>query len=159
MAIVELAQTMIAYNDALHRRMWESIMKLSDEQFVKEIDYSHGSVRNQMVHLAGVDGRWLRGLKEQPDARTFRPAPADYATRQSAYALWDEVAGEVTEYASGLDEAALLVTPERMYGPRWQVLLHMVNHGTDHRAQVLRILHDVGAPTFDQDLILHLWRR
>ena len=26
----------------------------------------------------------------------------------------------------------------------WQVLLHVVNHGTDHRAQVLRILNDLG---------------
>jgi uncharacterized damage-inducible protein DinB len=34
----------------------------------------------------------------------------------------------------------------------------MVNHGTDHRAQVLRSLHDFGAPTFNQDLIIHLWQ-
>jgi uncharacterized damage-inducible protein DinB len=37
------------------------------------------------------------------------------------------------------------------------VLLHVANHGTDHRAQLLRALHDFGAPTFDQDLILYLW--
>jgi uncharacterized damage-inducible protein DinB len=159
MALIEVIRTVIEYNDALHRRMWESIQQLSDEQFVTEIDFSHGSVRNQMVHLAGVDGRWLRGLKELPDARTFRPAPADFPTRQTAFELWDGVSREVTEYANSIDEAALLYTPERMRGPRWQVLLHMVNHGTDHRAQVLRILHDFGAPTFDQDLILHLWRR
>ena len=159
MALVELVQTMLAYNDALHRRMWESIQQLSDEQFIEEVDFSHGSVRNQMVHLAGVDGRWLRGLKELPDARTFRPAPAEYPTWQSTFQLWDQVSAEVIGYASGLDDAALLYTPERMYGPRWQVLLHMVNHGTDHRAQVLRILHDFGVPTFDQDLILHLRRR
>jgi len=159
MTIVDLIYTFVEFNDALHRRTWESIMTLSDEQFVTEIDFSHGSLRNQMVHLAGVDRRWLRGLKEQPDARSFRPDPASYPSRQSAYELWDGVALEVKEYAAGLDEAALLRTPQRMYGPAWQVLLHMVNHGTDHRAQVLRILHDFGAPTFDQDLIFHLWRR
>jgi hypothetical protein len=32
----------------------------------------------------------------------------------------------------------------------------MVNHGTDHRAQVLRILTDFGAPAFDQDLMVWL---
>ncbi len=26
----------------------------------------------------------------------------------------------------------------------WQVLLHVVSHGTDHRSQMLRILHDMG---------------
>ncbi|MBK7915376.1 MAG: hypothetical protein IPJ94_03790 [Chloroflexi bacterium] len=26
----------------------------------------------------------------------------------------------------------------------WQVLLHVANHGTDHRAQLLRLLNDLG---------------
>jgi uncharacterized damage-inducible protein DinB len=34
-----------------------------------------------------------------------------------------------------------------------QVLLHMVNHGTDHRAQMLKILHDFGVKTESQDYI------
>ena len=41
-----------------------------------------------------------------------------------------------------------------MPGPRWQALLHLVNHGTDHRATVLERLHALGVPTFDQDLSL-----
>jgi hypothetical protein len=35
----------------------------------------------------------------------------------------------------------------------------MINHGTDHRATVLQKLHDLGAPTFDQDLIIWLWEQ
>lgn len=159
MVSVDLLRTLLEYNDALHRRLWDSILQLNDAQFVAEIPYSHGSIRNQMVHLAGVDGRWLRGLKELPDPRSFRPDPASYPTRQSAFELWDEVAQEARAYAVALDETSLLRTPQGMAGPAWQVLLHMVNHGTDHRAQVLRALHDFGAPTFDQDLILYLWRR
>jgi uncharacterized damage-inducible protein DinB len=30
---------------------------------------------------------------------------------------------------------------------------------TDHRAQMLRTLHDFGAPTFEQDMIFYLWGR
>lgn len=33
----------------------------------------------------------------------------------------------------------------------WQVLLHVVNHGTDHRAQLLRLLSDLGVKTTSQD--------
>jgi uncharacterized damage-inducible protein DinB len=36
---------------------------------------------------------------------------------------------------------------------------HVVNHGTDHRAQVLRILYELGAPTFEQDIMEYLWHR
>ena len=58
---------------------------------------------------------------------------------------------------AGLDEADLARVPAGMRGPAWQVLVHLVNHGTDHRAQMLRILHDLGAPTFDQDFVLYRW--
>ena len=40
---------------------------------------------------------------------------------------------------------------------RREVLLHMVNHGTDHRAQILARLHELGAETVEQDLMLYLW--
>ena len=35
----------------------------------------------------------------------------------------------------------------------WQVLLHVANHGTDHRAQLLRSLNDLGVRTESQDYI------
>ena len=159
MSSVELIQTYLSYNEALNRRMWESSMTLSDVQFLADIPYSHGSIRDQVVHLAAVDGRWLRGLGGKPDARTYNPPAGDYPTRQAAFDLWEGVAGEWAEYTAALTEEDLNQIPPGMPGPAWQVLLHVANHGTDHRAQILRALYDFGAPTFDQDLILYLWSR
>jgi uncharacterized damage-inducible protein DinB len=42
---------------------------------------------------------------------------------------------------------------------RWEILAHVVNHGTDHRAQILSLLFQLGAPTVEQDLILYLWEQ
>jgi uncharacterized damage-inducible protein DinB len=39
----------------------------------------------------------------------------------------------------------------------WQVLLHVANHATDHRAQILRVLHDLGAETTYQDYIFYVY--
>jgi uncharacterized damage-inducible protein DinB len=39
----------------------------------------------------------------------------------------------------------------------WQVLLHVINHGTDHRAQILRLLHDLGIQTTSQDYIFYVY--
>ena len=39
----------------------------------------------------------------------------------------------------------------------WQVLLHVVNHGTDHPAQLLRLLHDMGVKTESQDYIFYVY--
>ena len=154
---VNALQTLIYYNYALYGRVWRSIEALSDDQFVADIDYSHGSVRNQMVHVATVDARWLRGLTEQPDARTFALNPADYPTRASVRELWDSTENEVKAYVTSLTDEDVGRVPQGLGGPVWHVLVHLVNHGTDHRAQILRALHDFDAPTFDQDLVLYLW--
>lgn len=39
----------------------------------------------------------------------------------------------------------------------WQVLLHVVNHATDHRAQLLRLLNDLGIKTTSQDYIFYVY--
>ena len=158
MLALEMVRTLTDYNYALQRRMWESIFHLSDEQFVLEIPYSHGSVRNQVVHLARTDGRFLRALQDDPGARSYNPDPAEYPTRAEANQLFETVAQEFQAYVHSMNDTNLERIPLGLPGPTWQVLLHVANHGADHRAQVLRALHDFGAPTFDQDLVLYLWR-
>ena len=51
-----------------------------------------------------------------------------------------------------------LLRPEEDEGLSvWQVLLHVANHGTDHRAQILRVLKDMGVETTSQDFIFHVY--
>jgi len=155
----QIIRTMLDYNYTYHRLVWEQIMTLTEEQFTAEIPYAHGSIRNHMVHLAAVDGGWLRGLHEDPNARANRPQARDYPTKAAARALLEATAADVSAYAATLDEAALQHHPKGLPTNVWQTLLHLVNHGTDHRAQVLRALHDLGAETFDQDLVFYFINR
>jgi len=39
----------------------------------------------------------------------------------------------------------------------WQVLLHVVNHGTAHSSQLLRLLNYLGAETNYQDYIFYVY--
>jgi len=151
----EMIRTYIEYHYAMTRRVWDSIAQISEEQFLADEAYSRGSIRNLMVHLTNSDRRWLAGLKNLPDVGSLKFE--DYPTREAAQALFEQVAKEVIQYVATLTEAELAENAIRMPGPRWQALLHMVNHGTDHRAIVLERLHALGAPTFDQDFVLWLW--
>ena len=155
MSRLEIVRTMTDYNYAYQRKVWDSIMTLTDAQFLTDIPYSHGSLRNHMVHLANTDSGWLRGLKEEPDARSRRFDPADYSTRATVRAICEQTAADVVAYIATLDEDDLDTVPQGLPMNIWQTLLHLVNHGTDHRGQVLRVLHDLGAPTFDQDLVYY----
>jgi len=161
----DMLRTLYAYHFALHRRVWECIDHLTDEQFVAPVEYSLGSVRNHMVHLASVEERWLARMAGTPVPE--RLAYEDYPTRAAARARWEEVEAHFKSFLDGLsdDDLSRVVTytisrrAEPVTSALWEILLHVVNHGTDHRAQVLPILHRAGAPTLEQDFMIYLWDR
>lgn len=157
MATPDVCRALIDYNLAAWNRVWDGIETLDDAAFVAPVDYSHGSLRDHMLHVATVEEGWLRGLEGDPEARGYRIDPEQVPDAASLRALWSATAERWAAYAAGLDEASCDETLPGMNGPTWQVITHIVNHGTDHRAQVLRVLHDAGAPTFDQDAIYHFW--
>ena len=156
-------QTLFDYHYAMYDRIWESAQTLSAEQFVAKGDYSLRSVRNQLLHVIEVDNRWLARLQylPLPDLLEENVFP-DQATLRPT---WDAIRSDVLAYTRDLPDGDLaeiveLDFPQRggkQSSLRWQILLHVVNHGTDHRAQILARLHELGAPTLEQDLILHLW--
>ena len=155
---------MFNYHYGIFDQIWNCVDPLSSEQFVEESDYSLGSVRNHLVHCMNVDDRWLARIQEiEPpevlDEYTF-------PDRASVKAEWDATRERVLAYVNSLRDSSMeefvpIVIQGRFTEPRLtlrrDILLHMVNHGTDHRAQILARLHELGAPTLEQDLILYLW--
>jgi uncharacterized damage-inducible protein DinB len=154
---LELIKTFVEYHLAMTRRVWNSIDHITEEQFLMDDAYSRGSIRNLMVHLAATDSNWLAGLKNIPEVQD---APGktleEYSNRAIVREFWDNTAKDVAEYVETLTEAELHENPMDISNPRWQVFLHIINHGTDHRSTILQRLHELGAPTFDQDFIYWL---
>jgi uncharacterized damage-inducible protein DinB len=148
------------YHFAENRNIWDTyIPQLSDEQFKQDVGYSHGSVRNQIVHLMSADNTWfspLRGL-DVPDALN----PADFDDRNAIRARWDSIEHSMREYLAQLRDDMLFTKPFAEGEDKdlilWQVLLHVANHGTDHRAQILRLLNDLGVKTVSQDYIFYVY--
>lgn len=144
-------------------RVWDCVWSLSEAQFTQEIDYSIGSIRNHLVHVMAGTQRWIYRLRAQeaPDV----PAYDDYPTRAAVRAKWDALKTEMLDYVHSLDQAQL---NERIRWTiaargincdnyRWELLLHVANHGTDHRAQMLALMNtQFGVQTGEQDLVFYL---
>jgi uncharacterized damage-inducible protein DinB len=148
------------YHFAENRKIWDAyIPSLSQEQFTQNVSYSHGSIRNQIVHLISVDDTWFSGLRgvEIPESLN----PADFDDRKLIRARWDTVEKNMLEYLTGLRDDMLFKKPfvegEDKDLILWQVLIHVANHGTDHRAQILRLLRDFGVKTVSQDYIFYVY--
>ncbi len=156
---------LLHYHYGMFERVWECANDLTRSQFVAESDYSFGSVRNHFVHCLNVDRRWLARL--EGGAPPPRLNPCNYADQDALRDRWEQVRQRVLAYVGSLTEQELNETVHVELGgrnlearrfQRWEILLHMANHGTDHRAQILARLHELGAETIEQDLILHWWR-
>jgi uncharacterized damage-inducible protein DinB len=148
------------YHFSENRKIWdEYITPLSYEQFTQNVNYSHGSVRNQIVHLFSADEAWfseVRGI-EMPEPYT----PADFDDRDAIRAYWDDLEQTMRDYLAQLQDGMLFEKPvpegEDKDLVLWQILLHVANHGTDHRAQLLRLLNDLGVKTTSQDYIFYIY--
>ncbi len=148
------------YHFGENRKIWALIELLSQEQFTQAADYSHGSVRDQVVHLMSVDDVWFSELRGDEPAEALPAAALD--DRQLIRVYWDSIEQKMRQYLAALRDEMLfeqpIVEPEEDQGLfAWQVLLHVVNHGTDHRAQLLRLLHDLGLKTEYQDYIFYAY--
>lgn len=149
------------YHFAENRKIWDSyVAQLSYEQFTQPVGYSHGSVRDQIVHLMSVDEGWFCELQGIEPSDPFPAANAD--DRNIIRARWDRIEQRMRDYLAALQDDMLFDTPiEEPEEDRdlivWQVLLHVANHGTDHRAQLLRLLNDLGIKTTSQDYIFYVY--
>ena len=148
------------YHFSENRKIWDDyVTSLPQEQFTLNVNYSHGSVRNQIVHLISVDNTWFNALQgvEIPESLN----PADFNDRKIIRAHWDNVEQNMRAYLAKLQDNRLFEKPFADGEDKdlflWQVLLHVGNHGTDHRAQLLRLLNDLGVKTEPQDYIFYVY--
>jgi uncharacterized damage-inducible protein DinB len=144
-----------------NRKIWDSyVTQLTHEQFTQDVKYSHGSVRDQIVHLMDVDEVWFCELRGVEPSEPLPPANVD--DRKIIRAHWDSVEQSMRDYLAALRDDMLFDKPIKEPEEDkdlivWQVLLHVANHGTDHRAQLLRLLNDLGVKTTSQDYIFYVY--
>ena len=148
------------YHFAENRSIWNNyVMPLSQEKFIQDVNYSVGSVRNQLVHLMRVDDNWFKEIQgiDIPDW----PDPTSFDDRDAIHTRWDTIEQMMRAYLANLRDDMLHQKPvpdgEDKDLMLWQILLHVVNHGTDHRAQLLRLLNDLGVTTGPQDYIFYVY--
>lgn len=147
------------YHFSENRKLWDVyITPLSQDHFTLPAAYSVGSVRNHIVHLIEVDDIWFSQLKGMTEPEIpFIDGDDRVIIRQQ----WDAVENMMREYLASLHDEMLFAKPiileEDSDLTVWQVLLHVVNHGTDHRAQLLRLLNDLGVRTGPQDYIFYVY--
>ena len=150
------------YNAWANHRSVEAAATLSDEQFVKPLGSSFGSVRDTLGHIYGAEWLWLERFKGSSPSGL--PEVTQFADLRSLQTTWAPLETRLLDFVGGLSQADLHLTMEYKtlkFGvyknPLWQSMQHVVNHGTYHRGQVTTLLRQLGADARSTDLI-HYYR-
>lgn len=148
------------YNAWANAQVMKLAKNLTPEQFTHDSGYSLGSVRDQLIHMASVDARWLARVRHAKVPLHFKPE--DFPTIDKVGLLWSVVYDEIGHYIDNLHddilpyEAKYTARDAERLTPVWQILLHVLNHSTDHRAQILYLMHQMNVITPPQDFIFYL---
>lgn len=163
--LVEALRALYDYNSWATERVLEMAEQLTPEQWLTPGAAGHGSIRDTLVHLLSAQRSWLAwwdGSLPAAEAYQLRLDPADFPDPAVVRAKLVAVDRATRAFLDSLTDKDL----ERVYThtfpnglrfrlPLWKMLLHIANHGTQHRSEAAAMLTGFGHSPGDLDLLLY----
>jgi len=144
----ELLQQYAAYNIWANKILFERISKLNEEQLHKEVASSFPSIYKTIVHMWQAEDVWWQRLKlvENPVYLSehftgdFNEAVMGLSKQSQQWAAWVDGANEnqithVFAFVRNKEQLKMKVN---------DMLLHLFNHATFHRGQLVTLLRQLG---------------
>jgi uncharacterized damage-inducible protein DinB len=155
----EILKQHLDYTEWASRRLLEAAAPLSHEELTRDFRTSDRSVIDTLAHVFAGDRMWLSRVRGAPRAVFIEDSDRSL---EALGERWPEVhSGWRGLMAGETDESVRrLVGYRDLKGnawetPLWQIVLHMVNHGTHHRGQVSGFLRAMGHTPPPLDLIAY----
>jgi uncharacterized damage-inducible protein DinB len=157
----QVLQQLAAYNAWANQQMADCICNLSDDQVHREIASSFPSVFRTLLHLWDAESIWWQRLKlaEQIEVpgNGFREGVGELCKRLLMQSRqWEEWVAGATENQLNHVFAYQNTKRELFKQPVNEVLVHLFNHGTYHRGQLVTLLRQLGVVKIPQtDFIVY----
>ena len=104
-----------------------------------------------LVHHLGASQRWRVAFESRGETEGPRPENDPLPTVEQLRDRWDAEWRLVDAWLATLSDGFVAATFDGV--PLWQMLVHVVNHGTQHRSEVAALLTSEGRSPGDLDLI------
>ncbi len=155
---IQEIKRLFAYNAWANNRVFESLSRIPDPEYLRDLKSSHGSLAGTMVHLIGVERLWLSRLVGKPESSLMGLQEAP--TLKQLKSTWEDVAARMARFLAKLDDKGLqqvvsymTTEGEKFSNSNEQILQHVVNHSSYHRGQIAAMMRQAGAEPVNTDLI------
>jgi uncharacterized damage-inducible protein DinB len=147
---------LVGFHAWANDRILTTTAGLSDEDFRRTANLDHGSAFQTLRHLADVDWSWREICvgNHVGDTYVWDRFALDDLPAIHAFCLEEDA--RLRSYVESLGDAALTGSPAMspdFARPRWLVVAHVVNHGTQHRSELARYLTECGHSPGELDLL------
>ncbi len=151
----QLLQQCAAYTIWANQKMFDCINNLSEEQISREMVSSFPSLRKTIIHMWDAECAWWQRLRlveriELPSAAftgDFKELIKAVNQQSLLLAEWVDHATEVQlQHVFGYQNTK----KEQFKQPVYEMLLHLFNHNTYHRGQLVTMLRQLGVEKIPQ---------
>ena len=157
--------TMLNFHYWARDRVLEAAAHLTPEQYTRDLGSSFRSIRDTLVHLLSADSNWLK--RWRGTSPTSMLDPGDYPDVATLRTAWTAQETEIRALLASMDDRSVMramdyktLDGRPFTSAFWEMLHHVVNHGTYHRGQVQTMLRQLGAsPARSVDLITYYRER
>ena len=149
------------YNQWANALILNAVANVTQEEYLVPASFPHGGLRGTLVHMLFAEWIWRRRWEGISPTKRFKPE--DFPTFESLHARWAEEEKALMSFVEGLSDEKLngifrykSTDGEPHQRTLWHAMLHLVNHGTQHRTEAAAILTDLGHSPGDIDLLYFL---
>jgi uncharacterized damage-inducible protein DinB len=137
------------------RRILTALGALTDNAWPAGAPIGGRGLPDVLVHALGAHQRWRNGLAGT--GLMPRPEREPVPDVDGLVSAWEAEWSALDAWLATLDDAFLARTDEGI--PFWQMLAHVVNHGTQHRSEAAALLTALGRSPGDLDMIFFAQER
>jgi uncharacterized damage-inducible protein DinB len=145
------------YSAWASQRLMDATSKLIPEELERDFKTSDKNILDTLVHVFAADRVWLSRVKGAPRPTYVDPEDRDFTKLQrewpALYQSWQDWLAPVTDEGAQAKIKYRDIKGNEYEQPLWQILLHVVNHGTHHRGQAAGFLRAMGYAPPPLDLI------
>jgi uncharacterized damage-inducible protein DinB len=159
--MIDYISTLYDYNGWANQRVLDTVAQLAPDGHWEKLGASFETIHETLVHTMSAQWMWLSRWQGVSPKGMFNPA--DFQDLAAIQARWVEIEQETRAFVRSLDEAALgqvieyTTTQGRPKAfPLWQLMVHQVNHATQHRSEIAAMLTQLNHSPGGLDLILYL---